>query len=174
MSNDTANQPQPKEKKKLSTLAKIGIGCAGVIVLGILLIIVLAVIGAIASDAIPAALEKRNETTSGKQAPTAMEVSAVALHRAYNDNEVAADEQFKGKLLRVTGTVSGIKKDFMDDIYVELDTGEMFGELHASFRDNQKSKIMALRKGQSITFEGSINGFLMNSVMMRNCQIVGE
>jgi hypothetical protein len=119
---------------------------------------------------------KTTETTSAIAAPmvSAIPVTAVELHKAYKTNEVAADEKFKGKAVRVTGKLIGISKDFSDAIYLTIHPGTAMGELealHAYFDDNQKAAIAALKPGQVIIFDGRVDGFMMGSVMLKECVI---
>ena len=77
--------------------------------------------------------------------------SARSLYETYNQNEVLADENMKGKLIRVTGVVSSIDKDFADDIVINLFAGDEYTTAGMGMRDSEKSKIMKLRKGQHVT-----------------------
>jgi len=47
--------------------------------------------------------------------------SAYDLASAYDQNTVAADQRFKGKRFKVTGTVVDINTDFLDRPYLVLD-----------------------------------------------------
>lgn len=119
---------------------------------------------------------KTTETTNATVAPkvSATPVTAAELHKAYKTNEVAADEKFKGKAVRVTGKLIGISKDFSDAIYLTIHPGTEMGELealHAYFDDNQKAVIAALKPGQLIIFDGRVDGLMMGSVMLKDCVI---
>lgn len=57
-------------------------------------------------------------------------ISAATLIAAYEANEVAADEKFKGKLIEVTGVIDSIAKDIMGDLYVTLGSGKDFEVAH--------------------------------------------
>lgn len=41
-------------------------------------------------------------------------ISAVDLWNAYDENEVSADQKYKGKQLEVTGSIDDIGKDILD------------------------------------------------------------
>jgi hypothetical protein len=102
-------------------------------------------------------------------------MNAAELHKAYKTNEVAADEQFKGKAVRVTGKLLGVSKDFTDAIYLSIHPGTEMGELealHAYFGDEQKAALTGLKPGQVVTFEGRVDGFMMGSVMVKECTLV--
>ena len=96
-------------------------------------------------------------------------ITAADLTQNYIDNEVRADENFKGKKFYVEGTVSDIKKDIMDDIYVTLEGSEMFREVQCYFDD--KATASQLEKGMRVTFFGKCDGLMMN-VLMKNCKLV--
>lgn len=55
-----------------------------------------------------------------------MQVNIRDILAAYENNEVGADNQYKGKLIEVTGIVDNIKKDIFDNLYVTLGTGAQF------------------------------------------------
>lgn len=96
-------------------------------------------------------------------------ITAKNLTANYEANEVQADENFKGKTFFVEGTVSDIKKDIMDDIYVTLEGDEMFRQVQCFFDD--KNTASQLQKGMRVTFQGKCDGLMMN-VLMKNCILV--
>lgn len=96
-------------------------------------------------------------------------ITAANLTANYEENEVRADENFKGKTFFVEGTVRDIKKDIMDDIYVILDGGQMFRSVQCYFDD--KNSASQLQKGMRVTFQGKCDGLMMN-VLMKNCVLV--
>lgn len=98
-----------------------------------------------------------------------LEVTTQQLLAAYEANEVAADAQYKNKALAVSGRVAGINKDFTDSIYVELDTGEMFQNVHA--RGIADDVAINLQKGQQVTLECTGNGFVMVSPQLKDCRL---
>lgn len=96
-------------------------------------------------------------------------ISAIDLVKEYQNNEVRADEKFKGKNFYVEGIVGDIKKDILNNIYVTLKGNEMFSEVQCYFDD--KAAASHLEKGMRITFLGKCDGLMMN-VMMKNCKLV--
>jgi len=96
-------------------------------------------------------------------------VFAKDLYYTYQQNEVSADNNFKDKWFYVEGAVDDIKKDFMDDIYVTLKTGEIIGSVQC-FLDNA-DVASQLHKGQRITVYGKCSGLMMN-VLMKDCKVV--
>lgn len=104
-----------------------------------------------------------------KAAP--MAVSAKQLIAAYQDNEVAADNAYKGKLLQVEGRVDRIAKNAFDEPYIAI--GGMFQAVHCSPR-GQDAELAALKKGQLVRVEGTGNGMLIGEVMLDDCQLVAK
>jgi len=112
-----------------------------------------------------AELKRQNEIEARKKNT----ISAADLYANYEANEVSADENFKNKTFYVTGIVEEIKKDFMDDIYVTLKTGQMFSYVNCYFDD--KKVAAKLKKGQRVTFKGKCKGMVVTLVTMKDCEI---
>jgi tRNA_anti-like len=103
--------------------------------------------------------------------PAPVEVSAADLFHEYDRNEVAADDLYKGKHLLVTGRVASITKDFLDNIVVEISTGQMFADIHATVRDSQKSVAARLSKRQQISVLCRGKGKILMSPVLDECLI---
>ena len=104
-----------------------------------------------------------------KEAP-ALEVSSSQLYADYEANGVAADQKYKGKVLKVTGTVNNIDKDIMDQIYITLNGNNVIGDVQCFFSDDYVNEAAQLQKGQKITVIGKCEGKLMN-VMIKGCSL---
>ena len=100
-----------------------------------------------------------------------MDVPAATLVADYRANEVAADEKYKGKLLRVTGTVDSIDKDFMDDIVVRIKSDNMFMSIMANVDDSEKSAAARLAKGGPVTVVCEGGGLIVGSPVLNDCTI---
>jgi hypothetical protein len=101
---------------------------------------------------------------SGASAAADVVIDAKALLKEYKDNEVAADQKYKGKVLQITGVVGDIKKDFMDQIYVTVGTGAAFELPMAQcfFDDSATAKAATLKKGDKVTIKGRVDGLMLN------------
>lgn len=100
-----------------------------------------------------------------------IDVTAVALWKAYDDNEVAADVVYKGKNLAVTGKVAGIDKDILGDVVVRLRSPNEFLDVHATLHESQASAAAALKKGSKVTVICVGEGFMMGSPMLAKCRL---
>lgn len=65
----------------------------------------------------------------------ALEVTAQDLFSAYEANEVAAQQTYGGKPLKVSGTVQGVTLDFMDNAVIQLATSNEFLPVQATLDD---------------------------------------
>ena len=95
-----------------------------------------------------------------------LSVNSKTLYKDYSNNEIAADDKYKGKIIQVNGTIRDIGNDIMDDAYVTLIGDEFFGDIQCYFND--KSNVVDLKKGQRITVVGYCDGLFMN-VLLKNC-----
>ena len=93
-------------------------------------------------------------------------ISASKLYKEYNENEIAADEKYKGKIIEVTGVIRDIGNDIMDNAYITLVGNEYFGDIQCYF--NEKSVVAKLSKGKRVTVIGSCSGLMIN-VQINNC-----
>ncbi len=99
-----------------------------------------------------------------------IEISASDLFAEYQNNSVAADQKYKGKKLKVTGTINDIGKDIADDTYITIETGEMFYEIQCYFLDSELDDVAGLKKGDSVTLIGTCDGMSIN-VILKRCEI---
>ena len=95
-------------------------------------------------------------------------VNSKNLYNDYNNNEIAADDKYKGKIIQVKGTIRDIGNDIMDEAYVTLIGDEFFGDVQCFFSD--KSYLVDVKKGQNINVVGYCDGLFIN-VIMKNCII---
>ena len=105
-----------------------------------------------------------------------IEITAKQLVKEYADNEVSADNKYKGKVLLVNGTIDDIGKDLVDDIYVAMGESSFTGfedgfGVQCFFSDKYKEEVGNLKKGDSIKIKGKCDGVL-GYVHLMGCQIV--
>lgn len=107
------------------------------------------------------------EVVAAQQAD-ALQVDARMLYAAYDANEVAADQQFKGKRLRVTGTVEAIDSGIGDEPVVRLSAGS-FQSVHV--QGLAAATAASLAKGQQITVVCTGDGEVIGSPMLEDCTL---
>ncbi|MNE17756.1 TRNA-anti-like protein [compost metagenome] len=92
---------------------------------------------------------------------------------AYKNNEVAANQQFKGKTLLVSATVSSIDAGISDEPYLTLKAGGEyeFNQPQAHLADAEQNKAASLSKGQKIKLLCTGNSEIAGTPMLDNCSI---
>ncbi len=110
-----------------------------------------------------------NETAEVKPTEPALAVTASELFKAYNANEVAADQKYKGKALLVSGSVQSIDKDFMDKIVVKLSTANEFMPVHAQLGKEHEQLAAQLSKGAKVKWTCTGGGLIVGSPILRDC-----
>ena len=94
--------------------------------------------------------------------------SAAELYAAYDANELDADARFKGRLLRVSGTVTSIGKEILGAPYLTLGVGEQMAHVQCVFSRQDTASLAALRKGMKVTITCKCAGKLLN-VILKDC-----
>jgi hypothetical protein len=106
---------------------------------------------------------------AGEAAPE-ISLTAEELHDAYTENGVAADERYRGRLLRVSGAVESINRDIVDRPYVMLHTRRGMG-VQCFFPQGRSSSISSLRRGDDVVIRGRGNGNLATMVFLKDCSL---
>lgn len=121
----------------------------------------------------PASTENQATEPTPAPEPTAIEISAGELFANYEANEVAADRNFKGQALKVTGTVQSIDSGLGDGATVNLSTGDEYGfnNVMADGDDGFDDQAAQLSKGQKITLNCVGGGEIIGSPVLRECII---
>lgn len=110
-----------------------------------------------------------SDTSDMQSKPADFQGSATELCRIYKENEVAADQKLKGKIVLITGKVTSISKT-LGDIHVMLDGGSD-GNVDCLFTPSEESAIARLVNGQDITVKGQVDGKVILSVVLRKCRL---
>lgn len=102
-----------------------------------------------------------------------LSVSAVELSEAYDANTVAADSEYKDKIVEINGVVDTIGKDILDDPYITLEgrINSLFG-VQCMFSKGSQEQLATISSGQEITLKGRVSGELIGNVLVKGCSIV--
>lgn len=160
--------PQPKQG--MSTALKVILILGGIFVLSIGSCVVCVGVGAHAVKEKKAEDQEQAAVARAK----ANKTDLPSLLSEYKDNEVRADQKFKGSWIELTGKVGDVKKGIVgDDIFVTIGTGAMFEiPVVQCFPDkDQASKAAQLSKGADVTVRGRVDGLLGN-VLVKDCEIM--
>ena len=109
-------------------------------------------------------------TTAPTEEPI-IEITPSELYNAYEENEVAADNEYKGKKVRITGTIEDIGKDILDDVYITINAGD-YDEIQCYFEDQKQiDKVATLKSGEEVTIVGECSGLSILNVVLQNCEL---
>lgn len=156
-----ASSPNKKNKK----------GCliAIVIFLILLLVVIISIVkgGGDSKDTVTTV-----KYTVTEKSENVIKITASDLMDAYNKNEVKADNLYKDKKLKITGTVDSIGKDVLDDTYVCLKSGDEYSldSVQCYVVKESMDKAAELKKGDKITITGICDGGSLN-VVVKKCVI---
>jgi tRNA_anti-like len=92
-----------------------------------------------------------SETGDKSDVVEGIAVTARELAKAYDENEAAAQIKYGDKPITVTGTITGITLDFMDNPVVQLGGINEFSPVQGNLTD--KAVAASLKKGQKITLK---------------------
>ena len=112
--------------------------------------------------------------TSSEEEIQYIEVTANDLYGAFEDNEVKAEQTYKGKNIRITGTISEINAaETFSSANVLLTVDNTFvGCVQCCFNSSEDAKALAnLKKGQSVTIVGVCGKLELWNVMVTGCQV---
>ena len=116
-------------------------------------------------------------TEETKTVTTAQQVTAEQLFAEYEANEIAADVKYKGNIVVVTGTVSDIGRDFLNENpYIILVAGGLLGAMalagvECKFPESEEAGIASLSKGEAITVTGKVEGKTFIGVELSGCTL---
>lgn len=126
-------------------------------------------------------VSKRMQNYLGRQYVKFPRYDAVHLMSEYEQNIVNADQQYTGKAMIVSGTVTDIgKTNGGSNLTVLLESGEVFWGVQLNFNESQADSVSNVNKGDPITVIGRCTGtsgkmlvvFDGNNVMIEDCYII--
>ncbi|MCT7637041.1 OB-fold putative lipoprotein [Aliarcobacter butzleri] len=99
-----------------------------------------------------------------------LKITADKLQREYVKNEAKADEQYKNKILLVSGKIDNIQKDAFNNMNLKLIGGDnMFLYPTAQVEDKYTSWVASLNKGNNVKLVCKGRGFVIGSASLGNC-----
>jgi len=103
--------------------------------------------------------------------PAALEVTSDKLHLDYTANEVAADQRYRERALRVTGAVRAIRRDVFDEPYLELWTTSEFETVDARFGRAWADELARINVGDHVAVQCIGTGMVLGSPRLRSCSV---
>lgn len=96
------------------------------------------------------------------------------LEAAYQNNSVAADQNFKGKWYKVKGTVTSINTDIMGNPYITLGGSNKFMQPQFSFDKKSMDALAKLSPGMDVTVACKGKGDVAKIPMSTSCELVSS
>lgn len=101
-------------------------------------------------------------------------VTAKEYETAYDDNEIAADNKFKGKKILLSGTIAAIEKDFTGSGYLTLIGSDPLPGVQAQLTDSTLAAAASFKRGQKIDLVCRGVGRITAIAILDNCQPLGD
>jgi hypothetical protein len=99
-----------------------------------------------------------------------IEITAIELLKAFQQDETAGNTKYVDKVLIVTGTVTGIQTDSSGQATVSLQTNDLLAAVTCSFyQDDEGVKI--IKAGSPVRIKGVCTGMLTD-VVLNKCSLV--
>ncbi len=183
--NVTANTPvtQPQKKKH---------GClwALLVVIGLILIIGIVLIAS-CSKALKEAEEQEREEIEKEKVVTdteaegetideeAIEVTQVDIEEfmaEFDDNQLAAEEKYKDKWVRMEAKIRNISDDIFGTPFLSLEPvgSDEFTMTSVKCNFEDAEQLMEVKNGEIITVQGKVSSQDLGVISLRHCEIVGE
>lgn len=107
------------------------------------------------------------------QQATYIEITANELLSAFNKNEVAAEEKYTGKNVRVTGVISDINSaDSWSSANVLFETDGLLHDVQCNFDSNNAPALTYLKIGQTVTIEGVCGKIQTFNLIIKSCKVI--
>ncbi len=116
-------------------------------------------------------------TPTPKPTPTpeiVHDIDIRAMLELLESNEVAAEAEYEGKLIRATGLVDDIERGQFRLLPLDSDELQASG-MECALVKEQHSKILDLRKGDKVTISGRHRGFtrrIINTAQISDCRLL--
>jgi len=111
------------------------------------------------------------EEAAADPAVPAIEITSVELAKAFEKNEVAAQQKYGASPLLVSGKITGITLDFMDLPVVQLPGTNQFADVQASLGEEGKAVSATLKKGQDIVVRCGKVSEVVGTPMLDECVV---
>jgi len=99
-------------------------------------------------------------------------VALASLIAEYESNEIRADSQFKGRVVRFSGIVTEVSKDFTDHAFLVIATSSgSRSRVRCGLADGANRAAANLQPGSSVTVTGRVSGFVIRQVVLSECAL---
>lgn len=139
--------------------------------IGFIILIILGVIAGAgkSTKTVPSATTSNNETATQPTQAEPMKVTASQIADAFDANQVAAEAEWKGKLVEFSAVVSNITESGLS--FQNVSSKEVsFTQISCRIKDKQQ--LLSLKNGQTVTVRGIIGGQTVGVIDLSDCEVV--
>lgn len=118
-------------------------------------------------------IKKEEKTIESEKLIPQIIVTSSVISKEYSENEVSADAKYKGKIIEISGKVTGVDNGITDnEMIVRLSDGEYdFSGPMCYMKESEKDKILALKKGNQAILIGKGDSATIGSPILRDCLV---
>lgn len=98
--------------------------------------------------------------------------SPTTLCRAYLENEITADDDFRGKTVVFEAPIADIARGAFSRPYAFFPSAESSVTGLTCYFSNKDPNLRKIRKGLTVKVRGTVKGFLMQDVVLEDCDIL--
>ena len=95
------------------------------------------------------------------------------LVNEFDNNSIAAENKYEGKLIYVQGPVGSVDKDILDDPYIAIRGEYEFSSVQCMIREESLAAATSLSKGQQVVV-GGVVGDTTLGVILRGCRLISR
>lgn len=99
-----------------------------------------------------------------------MQVAPRVYYDAYQENEIAADRAYKGRVISMRSPIAAIEKDMFGGPTGRF--GDVLEHINLSFERAESSKLELLKRGQTVTVVCRGAGMTIGTPMLADCVLV--
>lgn len=175
---ESVQKPHPVKSLPKEKDSKQNKGCSRVVYILAVIIGLAIAIGVFGNDESETKPKESQVSTTQATTEAPIEISAKNLIKAYQENEINASNNYKGKYLKVTGYVDDVGQSdnifLSDSYYIYIDDGNdyNFNDIRCSLNDESIEKAASFKPGDKIVIIGRCEGFSITSVDMYDCTII--
>lgn len=102
----------------------------------------------------------------------AIEVNTSSFIKEFDENQLAAEEKYKDKIIRFSGYIRNISEDIMGSPFLSINptSDEYYYGTNIQCMFKEKSELTSLKNGQSITLEGKVDNQSIGIIVIKNCK----
>ncbi len=98
-------------------------------------------------------------------------VTADQMLNDYKDNQLAGDQKYKGKKVKVSGTIANISSNHAGVPYVDFKTNQIMTSVQCLFSTEQMDGLLKLKKGEQFETICTVRGMGMMNLELEACTI---